>query len=136
MTGHWKNLIVVFIALWLPLQGYGAVAMPFCKHGPAMPASFDAASVHADTKDGNEGHAGMPHHDHEADHQPTGSADGHIGLGCNDCGACQLACAPLIVSAVPHVATLGSPVYDPLPVKSLTSVSPKQLQRPPLTALI
>jgi hypothetical protein len=136
MTGRWKKWIVVVIALWLPLQGYGAVAMPFCKHGPAMPVSLAAVPSHADAQDGHEGHVGVPHHDHEADRQPAGSTDGHAGLGCNDCGACQLACAPLIVSAVPHVTASGSPVYDTLPVGSLTSVSPKQLQRPPLAALI
>lgn len=126
--------MVFFIALWLPLQGYGAVAMPFCKHGPAMPVSLAAAPSHAE--DGHGGHAGMPHHDHAADRQPAGSTDAHTGLGCNDCGACQLACAPLIVSTVPHVAASERSVYDTLPVGSLTSVSPKQLQRPPLAALI
>lgn len=136
MTGFWKNWIVVFIVLWLPLQAYGAVAMPFCKHGPAMPVSLAAVPAHADAQHGHEGHAGMPHHDHEADRQPADSTDGQAGLGCNDCGACQLACAPLIFSALPHVAAAGSPDYDSPPVESLTSVSPKQLQRPPLAALI
>jgi len=144
MTGRWKNWIVVFIALWLPLQGYGAVAMPFCKHGPAMPDSSVAVPVQvdsqsADLQHGHEGHAGMQHHDSAAGSQtvhPDNSTDEHAGLGCNDCGACQLACAPLIVSRISNVVSLGSPVYDLLPVESLDSISPEQLQRPPLTALI
>lgn len=139
MTGRWKNWVVVFIAFWLPLQGYGAVAMPFCEHGPAMPASSDVIPAHVEEKNGHTGYAGMQHHDHPAvDHHaaaPEGSADKPAGPGCNDCGACHLACAPLIVSAVPHVVNSGSPVYDLPPAESLKSVSPEQLQRPPLSAL-
>jgi len=135
---RWKNWIIVFIALWLPLQGYGAVAMPFCEHGPAMPDSSAAVSVHVGAQNGHhQGHTGVPHD--EADHHSASSdnsTDKHAGLGCNDCGACQLACAPLIVSTVTPFATTGSPVYDPLPVASLTSISPEQLQRPPLPAFV
>jgi len=139
MTGRWKNFIVVFIALWLPLQGYGAVAMPFCEHGPAMPVLIAAESHHVDTQDGHQAHENAAHHDSASDHVSTNlnhSADQQEGLGCNDCGACQLACTPLIVSTLPHVIAFGSAVYDALPVASLVSVSPIQLQRPPLSALI
>lgn len=144
MASPWKNWVVVFISLWLPLQGYGAVAMPFCKHGPAMPDSSVAVPVQVDSQSGDfehahEGHAGMQHHDTAAGHQPAdpGNSTGEeAGMGCNDCGACQLACAPSIVSRIANVVSLGSPVYDLLPVESLDSVSPEQLQRPPLTALI
>lgn len=129
----------MLIALWLPLQGYGAVAMPFCEHGPAMPDSSVAVSAHAGTQDGHHGHHGVPHRDHEGDPQSASSdnsTDKHADLGCNDCGACQLACAPLIVSTVTHFASTGSPVYVPLPIASLTSISPEQLQRPPLPAFV
>lgn len=144
MASHWKNTVVVFIALWLPLQGYGAVAMPFCKHGPAMPDASVVVSVQVDSQSGDfqhghEGHAGMQHHDSAAGTQPVhpdSPTDEHAGVGCNECGACQLACAPLIVSRIPNVVSPGRPVYDLLPVESLDSVSPEQLQRPPLTALI
>jgi hypothetical protein len=139
MTRCWKNGVVVLIALWLPLQGYGAVAMPFCKHGPAMPDAPIAASAHPDSQHSHEGHEGMHQEDPAAGHQSAksdNSADKPGGLGCNDCGACQLACAPLIFSTVPYVVASGGTVYDPLPVASLVSVSPKQLQRPPLAALI
>ena len=136
---RWKNWIVVFIALWLPLQGYGAVAMPFCEHGPAMPDSSVAVSAHVGVQHGHQGHTGIAHDEHEADSQSASSdisTDRHAGLGCNDCGACQLACAPLIVSTVTYFATTGSPVYDRLPVASLASISPEQLQRPPLPAFV
>lgn len=139
VMSRWKNLIIAFIALWLPLQGYGAVAMPFCVHGPAMPDSSAVVSAHVGAQDGHQGHPGVPHHEHEADHQSASShnsTDKHANLGCNDCGVCQLACAPLIVSTVTHLATLGSPVYDPPPVASLISISPEQLQRPPLPAFV
>jgi len=28
---RWKTVLVALISLWLPVQGYGAVAMPFCQ---------------------------------------------------------------------------------------------------------
>ena len=136
---RYRSILSVLIALWLPLQGYGAVAMPFCEHGPAMPDSSTAVTAHMGTQDGHPGNTGVPHHEHEADPQSASSdnsTDKHASLGCNDCGACQLACAPLIVSAVTYFANTGSPVYDPLPVASLISISPEQLQRPPLPAFV
>ena len=134
----WKKLVIVFIALWLPLQGYGAVAMPFCAHGPSMPDSSASVSAHTDSDDREDvAHVTDGIHDHAVS-QDSSSSDKsshkHAGLGCNDCGPCQLACAPLIFSTVPHFASNGSPVYDPTPIASLTSVSPEQLQRPPLPA--
>lgn len=137
--GCWKKLVIVFIALWLPLQGYGAVAMPFCDHGPSMPDSFATVSAHTDAHDGNQGHVAKPTHDHATDHDSSRSdksSQKHAGLGCNDCGPCQLACAPLIFSTAPHLSSTGSPVYDPLPIASLTSFSPEQLQRPPVPAFV
>lgn len=136
---RWKKLVIVFIALWLPLQGYGAVAMPFCDHGPAMPDSFAAVSAQADAHEGDRGHSVNPAHDHAANHDSTSldkSSHEQAGLGCSDCGPCQLACAPLIFSGVPHITSTGSPVYDPTPVASLTSISPEQIQRPPLPAFV
>jgi hypothetical protein len=133
---RWRSILSVLIALWLPLQGYGAVAMPFCEHGPSMPDSTAAVFAHAAAHDGDKGHVGMPNHDHAANHDADNFSGTHAGLGCNDCGACQLACAPLIFATVPHFACTGSPVYDPLPIASLTSISPEQLQRPPVPAFV
>ena len=135
----WKKLVIFFIALWLPLQGYGAVAMPFCDHGPSMPDSSAAASAHAEAHDRIQGQVANPNHDHATDHdsfRSDKSSQKHAGLGCNDCGPCQLACAPLIFSTAPHSSSAGSPVYDPLPIASLISFSPEQLQRPPVPAFI
>ena len=140
----WKKIVIVFIALWLPLQGYGAVAMPFCDHGPSMPDSSAAVFAHSDAHDGSQGHVAKPAHDHaNHDHatshdssRPDKSSQKHAGLGCNDCGPCQLACAPLIFSTAPHLSSAGSPVYDPLPIASLISFSPEQLQRPPVPAFV
>ena len=136
---RWKKLVTVFIALWLPLQGYGAVAMPFCDHGPSMPDPSAAVSVHPDAHEVDRAHVANPTHDHAANHDSSSSdksSHKQAGLGCSDCGPCQLACAPLIFSAVPHFASSGSPVYDPTPIASLTSISPEQIQRPPLPAFV
>ena len=135
----WKKLVIVFVALWLPLQGYGAVAMPFCAHGPSMPDSSATMSVHLEAHADGGGHVAARTHDHAASHD-THSSDKsshkHAGLGCNDCGACQLACAPLIFSTLPQFHSIASPVYDPTPIASLTSISPEQLQRPPVPAFV
>ncbi len=32
VMNRWRSILSVVIALWLPLQGYAAVAMPFCQH--------------------------------------------------------------------------------------------------------
>ena len=80
--------------LWLPLQAIAAVSMPFCPHGGM--AGVPHSSVHA-------------HHQHESSTPVSGHDGNHHGHQhpagalehCNNCGACNLACAPAVtVSAV------------------------------------
>jgi hypothetical protein len=108
-----RSLALLLLLIWLPFQGVAAAAMPFCKH-QQVPAGL------ADQ------HAG--HHDpgHEmADH---GAAPG----GCDDCGVCQLACAP----AVPSQSTLAAITPDTEHVAfecgALPPFVPDLLHPPPL----
>lgn len=126
---RWKSFICVLIALWLPLQGYGAVAMPFCQHDMAgASVSPEPASQHHD------GHAGMQHDDSGA--SPSGATDQAGGLGCNNCGACHLACAPAISAMATVCLLIARPVLQSTRADSAIFFYPEQPQHPPLSALI
>jgi hypothetical protein len=131
----WKSLLVVLIALWLPVQGYGAVAMPFCKHGTQAPAAMAGHDVdHAAHAHSGHG-AGTDHRHAGAHHDGSQPATGeHAGLACNDCGACHLACAPAISALGLVSATIGGNVFEPVPAISPHDFYPERLQRPPLPA--
>jgi ferredoxin len=136
---RWKTVIVLLISLWLPVQGYGAIAMPFCQqHGMAGAGASHTGASH-------EQHAGhsdhMAHHDSPSDaagisHAEHAGDDAASSLTCNNCGACHLACSPAI-SAISSIAVLtGRSVLEPSPADSPHFFYPEQLQRPPLSALL
>jgi ferredoxin len=139
---RWKSILSVLIALWLPLQGYTAVTMPFCQHRMA------AASAHS----GNADHS-QHHHDGHSD-RARGHAQGNTsqssdadspqpaamgeasGLACNNCGACHLACAPAIVAIVSVPLLIAGSVLESALADSLQLFYPEQPQRPPLPTLL
>ena len=139
---RWRSILSVLIALWLPLQGYAAVAMPFCQHRMA------AASAHPGIAD----HSGHHHDGHSdltrshAQGSTSQSADAGSpqiavmgeasGLACNNCGACHLACAPAIVALVSVPLLIAGSVLESAPADSLQFFYPEQTQRPPLPALL
>jgi ferredoxin len=134
-----RSILTALMILWLPLQGYAAVAMPFCKHG------FQVA--HEDMTSRPLLHSGAPHilhdiHSTSGSHQQHGAHAGlqHHGgspgsLACNDCGACHLACSP--------AAPTQSSAAEPLGMQSFTQFSPtlpplfvpEQRTPPPLGAV-
>jgi ferredoxin len=139
---RWRCILSVLIALWLPLQGYAAVAMPFCQH------SMGAASTHAE----NFGHS-RDHHDSHSDRtrgdaqdndfqsaetgSPQTAAMGEAsGLACNNCGACHLACAPAIVAIMSVPLLIADSVLESALVDSPQRFYPEQPQHPPLPALL
>lgn len=136
----WKTILVLLISLWLPVQGYGAVAMPFCAHGGA---GTGAATGIGGDHDGHGQHASHAGHGMAAgdQHAPghhgdtSATADQGSNLACNDCGACHLACAPVLLSPVPALPSLAASVFDPRTFAPLLSITPERLQRPPLSAL-
>ena len=136
---RWKTVLVALISLWLPVQGYGAVVMPFCqKQGMAA-----AGAAHAEpSQEHHVGHSGhMAQKDwprdaagiSDAEHA---SSDATGGLACNNCGACHLACAPAISAIAPVAALTGDSGLEPAPADSPHFFYPEQLQRPPLPALL
>jgi hypothetical protein len=122
------RLFLWIVILWLPLQGYAAVAMPFCKHGMG-----DTASAQMNAGD---------HQHHQHHHQGKPGDDSHrhggstMGFSCSDCGACQLACCSFIP---PDTADLTRPLtrggYDIALPAALYPFIPETPSRPPLTAI-
>src|SRR3982750_2113905 len=78
--------IALLMMFWLPLQGFAAVAMPFCDHVTHRAATADAHAHHSM----HHAHAGHGMQDHQL--PPEGSAT----LDCDNCGACNLACTPVV----------------------------------------
>ena len=90
--------IVFMLLLWLPLQGLAALTMPFCRH------ALDAGAQQAAHGQADAEHA---HHDHGTPTDQPRPGDQQGGLSCNDCGACHLACAAVMLPA-PVLGTLAA----------------------------
>ena len=114
--------------LWLPVQGFAAVAMPFCQHALGHSGAVQ-------TKDAPSDHHQHNHH-HEKDSGNSDQSNGlPIGLSCNDCGSCHLACSPVVPCAVVAVLPSWGHVYNPLLLASDSLFIPEQLKPPPLAAI-
>ena len=136
-----RSILSVLIAMWLPLQGYAAVAMPFCQH------SMAAVSAHAGDADHSrhhhDGHSHMTHVDAPGSISQSTDANGPQttltgeagGLACNDCGACHLACAPAIAAIVSVPLLIAGSVLESALADSPHFFYPELPQRPPLPAL-
>lgn len=135
---RWKIFLVVFISLWLPLQGYGAVTMPFCKHGMAAAANAAESGHSGDHSAASTGRGAAAHGAHAADYSGHSNTakDSGSALACNNCGACHLACSPLLLSAPAVFAAAEPAVFETKPLESFLSFSPEQLQRPPVSAFV
>jgi hypothetical protein len=127
-----RTLLALLMILWLPVQGYAAIAMPFCEH-----AMHAASAGHASMQGGGPGNDALEHAHHGAvwssEHaSPTGPDHHSTAVDCNDCGACHLACSPAAPPVQHELApaqrerfALVSPALPPLFV-------PEQPKRPPL----
>lgn len=118
----WRRVLLGLMMLWLPMQSVVAVAMPMCqgRHGPAEagPMHHRASTGHArtahhaETTDGgatmhhaahtshaaNTDHAAHAHSAAGSDLAAAAHVTGHAAAAhdCSGCGACHLACAPLL----------------------------------------
>ena len=130
-----RTIVATFLALWLPLQGTAAVAMPFCNHTPGagMQAMLQAHWSHPE----GSASSALAKHEHRAaaaHDGRTGSASAH--LACNDCGVCHLACAPAAPAAGFVFATPVTSAPQPVEVALLAPFEPEQPQPPPLIDLL
>lgn len=81
----WRRVLLLLMMLWLPMQSVVAVAMPMCQ-GRHVPSARDVDATHAHHRAAGSSHA--------ADADVAGhAASVH---DCSGCGACHLACAPLL----------------------------------------
>ena len=133
---RWKSILALALILWLPLQGIASVAMPFCRHaertdvsaalGPDAHAADHATGAH---REGSPRHHAGSDGSHAAGH----ASDHGPKLSCNDCGTCQLACAPAMACslwrALASPATSQRIAIDP---SALLTFVPEQPNPPPL----
>ncbi len=86
MTRRFARFLLLFAALWLPVQTMAGMAMPLCghvqEHQPVAPADHDMAATD-----------GMPCHETMAQDQAAAES------GCDHCQTCQLASAGFMPSA-------------------------------------
>jgi len=126
-----RAMIALLLMLWLPLQGFAAVAMPFCQH--AMRGSIASGSV----ADPQAQHTAHDHHQAArasmTDAQHT--SDGAL-LACNDCGACHLACTPTAPSSTPAVDSDATYAYGGRNPALPPLFIPEQPHHPPLPARV
>jgi hypothetical protein len=81
-----RKLILGFLLLWLPLQGFAAAGMSFCRHDHTPPAAMQSAD----------------HQNHHQDHDCCPQSDTDTGSSqnlCDDCGYCHLGAAPALLPA-------------------------------------
>lgn len=122
MRPHRRLWLVLYLILWLPLQGFALPLMPFCRHGhPQSEAPATAVDGHCQ---------------HHAPDQAQGASDaGQHAQSCDGCSLCHLAGASAPVSDRPQLS--GDPPPSDLPRYSghYRSHIPDQPDRPPLAAL-
>lgn len=116
MRSRLVRLLVLFAALWLPLQAVSAIAMPYCKHGaPQSMQQMNADNMHCE-------HGGNPA-------QPRQKTGSHA---CDDCGLCHLAGSGAILISSPVPTGLAAAHDYALPAeRPLVSHIPELPQRPP-----
>jgi hypothetical protein len=109
-----KKFLFAFVVLALSLQGFAAVAMPFCQHQPAhhyVTGSSDGPTAHE--------------HGQAQD-----------DFNCDDCAPCQVCAAP----AIPAVALISFPEAAPSLITAapvyFSLFVPEQPQPPPLSRLV
>jgi hypothetical protein len=124
----WRTFVLSVVMLWLPVQGFAAVAMPFCQHALGHSSALHTSDAHGS------------HHQHGHHHgKASGNSDQTnglpIGFSCNDCGSCHLACSPVLTRAVTAVISSCGHIYNPLQPASDSLFIPEQLKPPPLTAI-
>jgi hypothetical protein len=131
---RFRSAVIGLVTLWLPLQGFAAVAMPFCSHALQSPAPQSiGATIALQAGDAN-GH----HHGAAGAHHSDVSAHGvkaqhHAsGFACNDCGACQLACAPMLSGSARLGADSASFDFLSFPAWPPRVFTPEQPNPPPL----
>jgi hypothetical protein len=89
MSIRFVRFLLLFSALWLPVQTIAAMSMPLCRH--AHERAMAAVSSEAAAEDSSD--AAMPCHEAMAPDQAANDGP------CDNCEQCHLACAGFLPSA-------------------------------------
>jgi hypothetical protein len=119
-----RIFVIGVLMLWLPLQAVAAVSMPFCAHTGSAAAAQSAAPEqhhHSDSIPASDSHG----HQHGDPHPAAGA------LQCNDCGACNLACAPAVPASPMLLLAAPVTVQPDFLAQSYGLFVPEQPQPPP-----
>jgi hypothetical protein len=109
-----KDLFMLLVALWLPLQAASALAMPFCRH--AADAVEQQVAAHGEA------------HCHESSapaSEPTAALD------CDNCEMCHLATAGYLPASATSRLERASSVLAALPLAAPPSHVGDPPQHPP-----
>ena len=84
MSNRLIRFLLLFAALWLPVQTMAAMSMPLCRHAAEQAAATAATAASA---------AVMPCHEAVTPDHAAHDA------GCDNCASCHMACAGFLPSA-------------------------------------
>lgn len=126
-------VLVAVLGISLPLQGWAAVAMPFCKQG--TPDAAGQAHEHEAEGQTAAHHAGHEMSGHGVEALATRDcADHHTNLRCNQCDLCALACAGALPSSERHLAILRTDIPRPGDIEVAFAFITHPLLKPPRAA--
>jgi hypothetical protein len=115
-----NKFLFALVGLAVSLQGFAAVAMPFCQHQPAV--------IHHTIGQDSEQHV---NHSFAVDDEARSAMK---RFACDDCAFCQLCAAP----AIPAVPSISLPEASPPLITAAPAYFslfvPEQPQRPPLSS--
>ena len=115
---HFKNYLLILIALWLPVQTAAALAMPFCGHAGDPVVQVTAS-------------APAPCHEHAAPAADPAGGAGASDLACDNCEMCHLASAGYIPPAAANLPLAVAGVFAARPIPALHSHIAAPPQQPP-----
>ena len=115
MSNRFARFLLLFTALWLPVQTMAAMSMPLCRHAQeqamaGVELQQDAAAVHC--------------------HETTAPASDQTAhdAGCDNCDQCHLACAGFMPSA--PLATIMIPAGYAYVLPAIVA-PPSHISEPP-----
>ncbi len=113
-----RNIILVLIMLWLPLQGFAANSMSVCQRNeqPAQQAQYDMLQT---AHGGGYAHPGHDQHPAKCD------------LSCDDCAICHM-CGAMGISMVSASNIKPASRINTSVLTRFSQVYLEQPQRPPL----
>lgn len=116
------RLLLAFMLIWLPLQGYAGGSMTFCSHQHEADTSHKDAVEHQGCHD----QIAYPHHEKTI----TQSS-----VSCDNCFSCHLIVQPALIVAPLALGLDSNRLFQPPLNLAFTLFFPEQLQRPPLALL-